>query len=58
MITMPLEYKLTPAKYSMKKVRHHIFTLLWKLLEIRSIVTPGIFRVIVRECQGEALDAF
>jgi hypothetical protein len=38
---MPLEFKLNEAQYHFKKVQHHIFTLLWKLLSIKESVNPG-----------------
>lgn len=55
---MPLEYKLNPGKYNKKKMQHHIFTLLWRLLGIKSPVTPGRNRLTKRKHQGQTKGAF
>ncbi len=38
---MPLEFKLNETAFLFKKIQHHIFTLLWKLLSIKEGVSPG-----------------
>lgn len=40
---LPLEFRLNETQYHFKKVQHHMFTLLWKLLSIKESVTPGSF---------------
>ena len=39
--TLPLVYKLNEMAFSFKKVQHHLFTLLWRLLRIKESVSPG-----------------
>lgn len=43
--SLPLEYKLNETAFSFKKVQHHLFTLLWRLLGIKESVSPGKLKV-------------